>query len=128
MCIFVFTLLFFLMIRRPPRSTRTDTLFPYSTLFRSVIAGAITLSGYSSACLCGYHSQDGAGTKHGFKPLGGWRFGNTIDGAQVEYLLVPDAMTNLAPINDELTAAQVLMCPDRRETSGGGKECVRKCR
>src|SRR3546814_11295681 len=31
MCVF-----FFLMIRRPPRSTRTDTLFPYTTLFRSV--------------------------------------------------------------------------------------------
>src|SRR3546814_14308560 len=31
MCIFFF----FLMIRRPPRSTRTDTLFPYTTLFRS---------------------------------------------------------------------------------------------
>src|SRR3546814_11066457 len=29
---------FFLMIRRPPRSTRTDTLFPYTTLFRSVMA------------------------------------------------------------------------------------------
>src|SRR3546814_16801547 len=29
---------FFLMIRRPPRSTRTDTLFPYTTLFRSLIA------------------------------------------------------------------------------------------
>src|SRR3546814_13098521 len=29
-------LVFFLMIRRPPRSTRTDTLFPYTTLFRSV--------------------------------------------------------------------------------------------
>src|SRR3546814_8298435 len=28
-------LVFFLMIRRPPRSTRTDTLFPYTTLFRS---------------------------------------------------------------------------------------------
>src|SRR3546814_19643085 len=28
---------FFLMIRRPPRSTRTDTLFPYTTLFRSVL-------------------------------------------------------------------------------------------
>src|SRR3546814_16755447 len=27
--------IFFLMIRRPPRSTRTDTLFPYTTLFRS---------------------------------------------------------------------------------------------
>src|SRR3546814_15264231 len=32
---------FFLMIRRPPRPTRTDTLFPYTTLFRSVIAGVI---------------------------------------------------------------------------------------
>src|SRR3546814_18255601 len=30
-----FTCIFFLMIRRPPRSTRTDTLFPYTTLFRS---------------------------------------------------------------------------------------------
>src|SRR3546814_15277295 len=30
--------LFFLMIRRPPRSTRTDTLFPYTTLFRSIPA------------------------------------------------------------------------------------------
>src|SRR3546814_12373570 len=28
---------FFLMIRRPPRSTRTDTLFPYTTLFRSLV-------------------------------------------------------------------------------------------
>src|SRR3546814_19877389 len=32
-CVFMF---FFLMIRLPPRSTRTDTLFPYTTLFRSV--------------------------------------------------------------------------------------------
>src|SRR3546814_14260958 len=34
---FVYFVFFFLMIRRPPRSTRTDTLFPYTTLFRSVI-------------------------------------------------------------------------------------------
>src|SRR3546814_16104474 len=33
---FIFTF-FFLMIRRPPRSTRTDTLFPYTTLFRSPV-------------------------------------------------------------------------------------------
>src|SRR3546814_13822324 len=32
---------FFLMIRRPPRSTRTDTLFPYTTLFRSYSAGYV---------------------------------------------------------------------------------------
>src|SRR3546814_16991512 len=31
-----FWFFFFLMIRRPPRSTRTDTLFPYTTLFRSL--------------------------------------------------------------------------------------------
>src|SRR3546814_13250293 len=35
-CIICF---FFLMIRRPPRSTRTDTLFPYTTLFRSIARG-----------------------------------------------------------------------------------------
>src|SRR3546814_16968364 len=33
-------LFFFLIIRRPPKSTRTDTLFPYTTLFRSVVLGA----------------------------------------------------------------------------------------
>src|SRR3546814_1872602 len=32
---------FFLMIRRPPRSTRTDTLFPYTTLFRSAVCGGL---------------------------------------------------------------------------------------
>src|SRR3546814_10292345 len=32
---YILICLFFLMIRRPPRSTRTDTLFPYTTLFRS---------------------------------------------------------------------------------------------
>src|SRR3546814_12096965 len=38
---------FFLMIRRPPRSTRTDTLFPYTTLFRSFeqCAGFLRVSG-----------------------------------------------------------------------------------
>src|SRR3546814_11527344 len=40
---------FFLMIRRPPRSTRTDTLFPYTTLFRSIcLLGALAcyIAGY----------------------------------------------------------------------------------
>src|SRR3546814_7412593 len=35
----------FLMIRRPPRSTRTDTLFPYTTLFRSVWRGGLSIWG-----------------------------------------------------------------------------------
>src|SRR3546814_4775647 len=49
-------LFFFLMIRRPPRSTRTDTLFPYTTLFRSTAPGAggvgiVRLSGPRSAAI-----------------------------------------------------------------------------
>src|SRR3546814_16007233 len=46
---------FFLMIRRPPRSTRTDTLFPYTTLFRSaVLVQGVPRRGP------GRHRQDGA--------------------------------------------------------------------
>jgi len=87
-----------------------------------VIAGAITPSGWSNACLCGRCSQDGAGTKHGWRPMGGWRFGNTIDGCQAEYALVPDAMTNLAAVPDNLTDEQVLMCPDIMSTGFSGAE------
>ena len=54
--------------------------------------------------------------------MGGWRFGNTIDGAQAEYLLVPDAMANLAPVPDGLTDEQVLMCPDIMSTGFAGAE------
>ena len=87
-----------------------------------VIAGAITPSGHSAACLCGYGSQDGGFNKHGFKLMGGWRFGNTIDGCQADYVLVPDAMTNLCPVPDELTDEQVLMCPDIMSTGFSGAE------
>jgi alcohol dehydrogenase len=87
-----------------------------------VIAGAITPSGTSNACLCGVCSQDGAGAKHGWKAMGGWRFGNTIDGCQADYVLVPDAMANLAPVPDELTDEQVLMCPDVMSTGFSGAE------
>jgi alcohol dehydrogenase len=87
-----------------------------------VIAGAITPSGHSNACLCGFCAQDGAGTAHGWKPIGGWKFGNTIDGCQAEYVLVPDAMANLAPVPDGLSDEQVLMCPDIMSTGFGGAE------
>src|SRR3546814_5677455 len=40
----------FLMIRRPPRSTRTDTLFPYTTLFRSIPSGSASASGRTASC------------------------------------------------------------------------------
>ncbi|MDP3136152.1 MAG: NAD(P)-dependent alcohol dehydrogenase [Burkholderiaceae bacterium] len=90
-----------------------------------VIAGAITPSGHSYACLCGQHSQDGAGTRHGFKPMGGWKFGNTIDGCQAEFVLVPDAMANLSPVPPQLSDEQVLMCPDIMSTGFSGAESAR---
>jgi threonine dehydrogenase-like Zn-dependent dehydrogenase len=89
-----------------------------------VIAGAICPSGYSNACLDGLHSQDGQSAPHGLKPLGGWRFGNTIDGSQAEYLLVPDAMANLAMVPEALTDEQVLMCPDIMSTGFAGAEAA----
>lgn len=87
-----------------------------------VIAGAICPSGTSYGCLDGLHSQDGQSGAHGLKPLGGWRFGNTIDGCQAEYVLVPDAMANLAPVPEGLTDEQVLMCPDIMSTGFAAAE------
>lgn len=87
-----------------------------------VIAGAITPSGHSNACMCGCSSQDGPGTKHGFKHMGGWKFGNTIDGSQAEYILVNDAEANLCVIPDNLSDDQVLMCPDIMSTGFSGAE------
>jgi alcohol dehydrogenase len=80
-----------------------------------VIVGAITPCGQCFYCLNGVHSQ-----YHG--PLGGWRFGNTINGAWAEYLLVPDARANLAIIPDGLTDEQVLMLPDIASTGISGAE------
>lgn len=87
-----------------------------------VVIGAITPSGWSNASLCGCGAQDGAGTKHGWKAFGGWKFGNTIDGSQAEYLRIPDAMANLAVIPDHITDEQVLMCPDIMSTGFSGAE------
>jgi threonine dehydrogenase-like Zn-dependent dehydrogenase len=83
-----------------------------------VIAGAITPCGQCFYCLNGAHAQCGGA-------LGGWRFGNTIDGAWAEYLLVPDARANLAPIPDELTDEQVVLCPDIFSTGLSGAESGR---
>lgn len=94
-----------------------------------VIAGAICLNFNSYAAQDGAHAQDGsyliargACGPHGFKATAGWRFGNLIDGTQAEFVLVPDAQANLAPIPDGLTDEQVLMCPDIMSTGFKGAE------
>ena len=85
-----------------------------------VLVGAITPCGQCHACLSGHTSQCGHGT--GTEALGGWRFGNTIDGAQAEYLLVPSAQANLAKIPDDVTDEQVVLLADIASTGFSGAE------
>src|SRR5512132_3100740 len=70
-----------------------------------VLVGAITPCGQCHACLSGHLSQCGHG--EGYRAIGGWRFGNTINGAQAEYLRVPYAQANLARIPGDLRDEQV---------------------
>jgi threonine dehydrogenase-like Zn-dependent dehydrogenase len=54
--------------------------------------------------------------------LGGWRLGNTIDGAQAEYVRIPAAQANLAKIPDELRDEQVVLLADIASTGFSGAE------
>jgi len=92
-----------------------EGLEPEYHVGQRVIVGAITPCGQCFYCLNGTHSQCGGA-------LGGWKFGNTIDGAWAEYLLVPDARANLAPIPCGLTDEQVVLAPDIFSTGLGGAE------
>src|SRR5271169_6893852 len=74
-----------------------------------VLVGAITPCGQCNFCLGGNWSQCGG-------PLGGWKFGNTINGAQAEFLLVPHAQANLAKIPDDLRDEQVVLLADIAST------------
>src|SRR5215213_8220292 len=88
-----------------------------------VLVGAITPCGQCRACLSGQLSQCGHG--EGYEAMGGWRFGNTINGAQAEYLLVPHAQANLAKIPDGLTDEQVVLLADIASTGFSGAESGR---
>jgi alcohol dehydrogenase len=85
-----------------------------------VLVGAITPCGQCRACLSGQLSQCGHG--EGYEAIGGWRFGNTINGAQAEYLLVPNAQANLAKIPEGLTDEQVVLLSDIASTGFSGAE------
>lgn len=80
-----------------------------------VAVGAITPCGQCFYCQNGKFSQCGGA-------LGGWKFGNTINGAQAEYILVPHAQHNLARIPDELSDEQVLFVGDIMTTGFSASE------
>jgi len=79
------------------------------TIGERVLVGAITPCGQCNYCLGGDWSQCGGA-------MGGWKFGNTINGAQAEYLLVPNAQANLAKIPDDLRDEQVVLLADIAST------------
>jgi 2-desacetyl-2-hydroxyethyl bacteriochlorophyllide A dehydrogenase len=81
-----------------------------------VLVGAITPCGQCNACLNGNTSQCGG------VPLGGWRFGNTINGAQAEYLCVPFAEANLAKIPDSVRDDQAILLADIASTGFSAAE------
>lgn len=85
-----------------------------------VLVGAITPCGQCHACLSGHQAQCGHGS--GYEAIGGWRFGNTINGAQAEYLLVPYAQANLTKIPNELSDEQVILLADIASTGFSGAE------
>ncbi|NBD12271.1 MULTISPECIES: alcohol dehydrogenase catalytic domain-containing protein [Corallococcus] len=85
-----------------------------------VLVGAITPCGQCRGCLSGHASQCGHG--EGMEAAGGWRLGNTMNGVQAEYVRVPFAQANLAPIPDELKDEQVLLLADIASTGFSGAE------
>jgi threonine dehydrogenase-like Zn-dependent dehydrogenase len=88
-----------------------------------VLVGAITPCGQCNACLSGHLAQCGHG--EGYEALGGWRFGNKINGAQAEYLLVPHAMANMAKVPTELSDEQVVLLADIASTGLSGAESAK---
>lgn len=80
-----------------------------------VAVGAITPCGSCFFCQRGDTSQC-SGYEDEWGLIGGWRLGNSIDGAQAEYVRVPYAQTNLAPIPEALSDEDVLFLTDIAST------------
>ncbi|RKH71651.1 NAD(P)-dependent alcohol dehydrogenase [Corallococcus sp. AB049A] len=100
-----------------------DELGPGVTGYQAgqrVLVGAITPCGQCRGCLSGHASQCGHGG--GIEAAGGWRLGNTMNGVQAEFVRVPFAQANLAPIPDELKDEQVLLLADIASTGFSGAE------
>ena len=81
-----------------------------------VLVGAITPCGQCDFCLSGAHAQCGG------HAMGGWRFGNSINGVQADYFIVPFANANMAKIPEELADEQVILLADVASTGIAASE------
>ena len=81
-----------------------------------VLVGAITPCGQCPSCLSGTWAQCGQ------TPMGGWKLGNTHNGMQAEYALIPHAQANMAKIPRYLHDEQVLLLADIASTGFSASE------
>jgi alcohol dehydrogenase len=86
-----------------------------------VVVGAITPCGACFFCQNNMTSQC-AGYENQWGMIGGWRFGNSMDGVQADYFRVPYAQANLTRIPDELADEDVLLVTDIASTGIAGAE------
>src|SRR3546814_14835017 len=113
----------FLMIRRPPRSTRTDTLFPYPTLFRSKPVAredGVHTAGSSSQI------SDGAAAVIMMTAERAQQLGLTPRARVVDTCLV--GVDPVLMLTGPIDATQRLLERTRSEERRVGKECVSTCR
>src|SRR3546814_14523800 len=126
------------MIRRPPRSTRTDTLFPYTTLFRSGddlfvtnstrlargielgVANSILVKVNQIGSLTETLDTVGLAIRSGYTAVMSHRSGETEDTTIADL----DVATNCGQIKTGATASSDRRSEERRV----GKECVSRCR
>src|SRR3546814_12565663 len=108
------------MIRRPPRSTRTDTLFPYTTLFRSDF---VFLDPATEACAAplGEHIHADYVDEHALA-----EFCVGVDLATYEFENVPAKTAEFVASRIPLLPAPIAL--SRSEERRVGKECVSTCR
>src|SRR3546814_18589364 len=113
------------MIRRPPRSTRTDTLFPYTTLFRSagdVLGRGCRYADRARQCPHARRLGGGGSSAAGFvsdRDGRGWRVGKKSG---------PSTSSGRTEGWPELTRGQGVPGGERSEERRVGKECVSTCR
>src|SRR3546814_18465646 len=126
MCIcYLFISFFFLMIRRPPRSTRTDTLFPYTTLFRSVFdePGSIPVQPFGASANRSWQSCLGNASGLAALPNCGRPDSDRFRGE----ILMFHRFRSMPATAMAAVLGCALMATARTEERRVGKECVNTC-
>src|SRR3546814_20744498 len=116
------------MIRRPPRSTRTDTLFPYTTLFRSLAENLDRIA--SGQILQRLDAFDVTGAKDGMREIGA-RFCRVRDRIALRHCAPPEPRELREGVPHPMRALGAQpdfgQPPRRSEKRRGGNEVVSNC-